>query len=40
MDDNIIQHYANESTFLITLTSYLSPSDATSNYDVILQDLE
>ena len=40
MDDNIVRHYSNESTFLITLTPYPGASNATTNYDVTLQDLE
>ena len=40
MDDNIVRHYSNESTFLITLSPHASPSDTTTNYDVTLQDLE
>ena len=40
MDDNIVRHYSNESTFLITLTPYGSSEDTTMHYDIILQDLE
>jgi len=40
MDDNIIQHYSNESTFVITIKKCGETHESQLNYDVILSEID
>ena len=40
MDDNIIKHYSNESTFIISITKTEEPTDSAQVIDVTLSEID